>query len=99
VAELTPEVMNALVRLMKDEVVMTDLSEQDILDQMRFGRSGPEILKAAQKLVGEGAAELHRRGWTWPQIAAEFPPINQSSVHRWAKPYLRAGEDDDQAES
>ena len=84
-ADLTPEVTNALVRLMKDEIKMSELDDKTILGNMHIGRAGAE-------LVGEGAAELHRRGWTWPLIAAEFG-VNQSTAHRWAQPYLRAGEE------
>jgi hypothetical protein len=92
VPELTPEVMNALVRAMNNETAMDALTEEAILEQMRFGRSGPEeLLKASQKLVGQGAAELYRRKWTWPRIAAEFG-VNQSTAHRWAQPYLGESE-------
>lgn len=84
-ADLTPEVIDALVRLMNDETDMGGLPDETILGNMKIGRAG-------RKLVGEGAAELHRRGWTWPQIAEHFPPVNQSTVHRWAQPYLREGE-------
>jgi hypothetical protein len=84
VADLNPEVMNALVRLMNDEITMSDQDDPTIVEHMRIGRYG-------RKLVGEGAAELHRRGWTWPRIAAEFG-VDQSTAHRWAQPYLREGE-------
>jgi hypothetical protein len=84
VADLNPEVMNALVRLMNDEIAMSDQDDSTIVEHMRIGRYG-------RKLVGEGAAELHRRGWTWPRIAAEFG-VDQSTAHRWAQPYLREGE-------
>lgn len=83
-ADLNPEVMNALVRLMNDEIAMADQDDATIVKHMRIGRYG-------RKLVGEGAAELHRRGWTWPRIAAEFG-VDQSTAHRWAQPYLREGE-------
>lgn len=83
VADLNPEVMNALVRLMSDE--MSGLDEATIVEGMR-------ALRAGRKLIGEGAAELYRRGWTWPRIAAEFK-VDQSTAHRWAQPYLRDGED------
>lgn len=84
-AELTPEVMNALVRLMNDEIKMSEQDDATIVEHMRIGRHGTT-------LVGEGAAELHRRGWTWPRIAAEFG-VNQSTAHRWAQPFLRDGEE------
>lgn len=83
-ADLTPEVLHALVRLMSDEIKMSDLDDATIVSNMRIGRAG-------RQLVGEGAAELHRRGWTWPRIAAEFG-VDQSTAHRWAQPYLRADE-------
>lgn len=82
VADLNPEVMNALARLMKDDI--SDLDEATIVEGMR-------ALRAGRKLIGEGAAELHRRGWTWPKIAVEFG-VDQSTAHRWAQPYLRDGE-------
>lgn len=51
--------------------------EESIIQTMQVGRFG-------RKLVGEGAAELHRRGWTWPKIAAEFG-VDQSTAHRWLR--------------
>lgn len=84
-ADLNQEVLDALVRLMSDELKMSELKDDVIVQNMRIGRAG-------RKLVGEGAAELHRRGWTWPRIAAEFG-VDQSTAHRWAQPYLREGEE------
>ena len=84
-ADLTQEVLDALVRLMNDEIQMSALDDATIVSNMRIGRGG-------RKLVGEGAAELHRRGWTWPRIAAEFG-VDQSTAHRWAQPYLKDGEE------
>ena len=89
--ELTPEVIDALVRAMNDDIDVSKLSDELLLEQMRLGRSRDELLRAAAKLVGTGAAELYRRKWTWPQIAAEFG-VDQSTAHRWAQPYLREGE-------
>lgn len=83
-ADLTQEVLDALVRLMTGEIKMSELDDATIVSNMQIGRHG-------RKLVGEGAAELHRRGWTWPRIAAEFS-VDQSTAHRWAQPYLREGE-------
>lgn len=83
-ADLTPEVIDALVRLMNDELRMADQDDDTIVEHMRIGRYG-------RRLVGEGAAELHRRGWTWPQIAAKFG-VNQSTVHRWARDYREEGD-------
>ena len=58
--------------------------EAAIIQKMEIGRLGP-------RLVGEGAAELHRRGWTWPKIAHEFG-VDQSTAHRWAQNYLQEGD-------
>lgn len=90
-ADLTPEVIHALVRAMNDDIDVTALTDDAILEQMRLGRSKDELLRAAARLVGTGAAELYRRKWTWPQIAAKFG-VDQSTAHRWAQPYLREGE-------
>jgi hypothetical protein len=84
VADFSQEVLDALVRLMNDEIKMSELKDEVIVKNMRIGRGG-------RKLVGEGAAELHRRGWTWPRIAHEFG-VDQSTAHRWAQPYLREGD-------
>lgn len=91
VTELTSGVINALARLMNDEIDMATLEDAAVLEHMRLGRSEPELLAAARKLVGKGAAELRRRNWTWPRIAAEFD-VDQSTAHRWAQPYLKPNE-------
>lgn len=83
-ADLTPEVIDALVRLMSNDIAMSELPDETIVGNMKIGRAG-------RRLVGEGAAELHRRGWTWPRIAAEFG-VDQSTAHRWAQPYIKDGD-------
>ncbi len=79
-AELNPEVMNALVRVMETD----DLST---LDDATI-KNGMYAIRAQMKKLGQSAAELHRRGWTWPQIA-EGLEVNQSTAHRWAQPYIK----------
>lgn len=45
------------------------------------------------KKTAEGvvAAELRRRGWTWPRIGKAIG-VDQSTAFGWAQPYLKGGE-------
>lgn len=78
------EVTHALVRLMTGEIDVHEMSEQELADSFA-------ALGRRKALEGETVAELYRRGWTWPRIAA-LRGVDQSTVHRWAQPYLKADE-------
>ncbi|WP_130291564.1 terminase gpP N-terminus-related DNA-binding protein [Pseudonocardia sediminis] len=78
------EVTHALVRLMTGEIEVGDMTEAELADSFR-------ALSERKAIEGRTAAELYRRGWTWPRIAA-LRKVDQSTVHRWAQPYLRDGE-------
>lgn len=84
-ADPTPEVTNALVRLMTSGDDLSAMSDDELVNALL-------ALRERKKLEGSAAAELHRRDWTWPRIAGLLG-VDQSTVHRWAQPYLRAGED------
>ncbi|MFC5997093.1 hypothetical protein ACFQE5_23045 [Pseudonocardia hispaniensis] len=84
-ADTNPEVMNALVRL------MANLDEPSALTDDELVRAVIEAREAKKKAEGTAAAELRRRGWTWPQIGKAIG-VDQSTAHGWAQPYLRAGE-------
>ncbi|MDN5918558.1 MAG: hypothetical protein L0I76_26245 [Pseudonocardia sp.] len=84
-ADEHPEVLNALVRLM---ATLDDLSALDDDDLVRAVVEARETKKIAE---GRVAAELRRRGWTWPRIGTAIG-VDQSTAHGWAQPYLRDGE-------
>jgi hypothetical protein len=85
VADEHTEVLNALVRLMAS---LDDLSALDDDDLVRAVVEARETKKIAE---GRVAAELRRRGWTWPRIGTAIG-VDQSTAHGWAQPYLREGE-------
>jgi hypothetical protein len=86
VADRNPEMMSALVRLMENRDNPEVLSEDELVNAAIWGR---EVKKASE---GIAAAELRRRGWTWPQIGKAIG-VDQSTAFVWAQPYLKAGEE------
>lgn len=80
-ADDRPEVTNALVRL------MTNLADPSVLSDEDLVRAVVEARDAKKKAEGVAAAELRRRGWTWPQIGNAIG-VDQSTAHGWAQPYL-----------
>lgn len=66
---------------MTGEIDVKDMSEDQLADSFA-------ALRERKAIEGRTAAELYRRGWTWPRIAA-LRGVDQSTVHRWAQPYLR----------
>lgn len=85
-AERIPGDMNALVRLMENLDHPENLTETQLVAAVVAARQNK---KTAEGVV---AAELRRRGWTWPQIGKAIG-VDQSTAHGWAQPYLRAGEE------
>lgn len=57
------------------------LSDEQLVEAVRQAR---ETKKVAE---GRVAAELRRRGWTWPAIGKAIG-VDQSTAHGWAQPYL-----------
>lgn len=83
-ADLTPEVMNALVRLMSNEIDLDELDADSLSVIGKTAKEGPA-------LAGRIAAKLNQRhGWTFARIG-EVYGVHESTAYRWAQPYLRAG--------
>lgn len=83
-AELTPEVMNALARLMANEIDLDELDDDALAVLGRTAKEGPA-------LAGRVAARLNKRGWTYARIGEAYD-VHESTAFRWAQPYLRDGE-------
>lgn len=87
-AELTPEVMRALARLLKAGEDLSGLTDEEIHRGMVGIRTG-----AAE--LGRYAAELRARGWSWPRIA-EGLDVDQSTAYRWVHPRTRRKPQEDE---
>lgn len=74
--------LTALVRLMNDPDDCRNMTDDDLVSAVVEAR---DAKKRAEGLV---AAELRRRGWTWPAIGKAIG-VDQSTAHGWAQPYLR----------
>lgn len=77
-ADLTPEVMNALVRLMKGETSYETLSDDDLFQLAEASRRG-------QVTLHEVILKLRERGHTLGQIGDRLG-VTESAVSRWTKP-------------
>lgn len=80
-ADLNPEVMHELVRLMNGDVDLDALDDEALLALGAAAHGG-------RKLLGEVVARLNRRGWTFERIG-EHLGVHESTAYRWAQPYLR----------
>jgi DNA-binding MarR family transcriptional regulator len=78
VADLTPEVMNALVRLMKGELDYDDLTDEQLLDLASASRRG-------QLTLHEIVVELRKRGWLFADIGERLG-VTESAASRWVEP-------------
>ncbi|MDN5854369.1 MAG: helix-turn-helix domain-containing protein [Actinomycetia bacterium] len=77
-ADLTPEVINALVRLMNDDTQLDTLDDDALLAVGHMAAEGTE-------LAGRVAALLNARGgWPFAKIAHAWG-VHESTVFRWAK--------------
>lgn len=85
-SEPDPNPLDALVRLMQNLDDPSELSDDELVRAVVRAR---ETKKRAE---GTAAAELRRRGWTWPAIGRAIG-VDQSTAHGWAQPYLRDGDD------
>jgi hypothetical protein len=74
----TPEVMNALVRLMNNETDLESLDNAALYALGSAARGGKTLL---QRVV----AELNRRGELLKDIGAHYG-VSESTASRWAKP-------------
>lgn len=77
-ADLTPEVMNALVRLMKGEV---DLNELDADGLFAIA----EAAKGGRQTLHEVTLVLRAKGYTFAQIGDRLG-VTESAASRWVKP-------------
>lgn len=77
-ADLTPEVMNALVRLMKGETSYDEMSDDGLFTLAQASRRG-------QLTLHEIIVQLRERGHTLQQIGDRLG-VTESAVSRWTKP-------------
>jgi hypothetical protein len=85
VADLTPEVIDALVRLMTNEIDLDSLDDEALSVVGRTAKEGPA-------LAGRVAAKLNRRGWAFARIGEAYG-VHESTAYRWAQPYLKDPDD------
>lgn len=76
-ADLTPEVIDALVRLMKGEVDYDDLDDERLLAIGAAVQDGPDTLARVVR-------SLSARGWTFAAIGERLG-VHEATVSRWAK--------------
>ncbi len=77
-ADLTPEVMNALVRLMNGEVDLDDLSNDELFALAAAAAGGRDLLHRV-------VVKLNDRKITFAQIGERLGVV-ESTASRWAKP-------------
>jgi hypothetical protein len=82
----TPGVLNALVLLMAHLDDPSTLTDDQLVAAVIQAREAKKIAE------GNAAAELRRRGWTWPQIGKAIG-VDPSTAHGWAQPHLKEGEE------
>lgn len=75
-AELTPEVANALVQLMNGEIDYGQVSDADLFSLARASQRGRQTLH-------EVVIQLRERGYTLARIG-EVLGVTESAVSRWA---------------
>lgn len=76
--DVTPEVMNALVRLMNNE---TELDRLDTTALYALGAAA----RGGRQLLARVVTELNRRGETFAEIGEHYGVV-ESTASRWAKP-------------
>ncbi|AEA27900.1 hypothetical protein Psed_5773 [Pseudonocardia dioxanivorans CB1190] len=90
VADLTPEVINAMVRLTSNPDQLDQLDADQLFAVLAIAKSGRETLH-------EVTVRLNARGFTFAQIG-ERVGAHESTVSRWAKPRVaNAVEDAEEA--
>jgi hypothetical protein len=82
VADQNPEVLIALVRLMRN------LENPELLTDQELVAAAVEARGAKKEAEGVAAAELRRRGWTWARIGDAIG-VDQSTAFGWAQPHLK----------
>jgi hypothetical protein len=86
VTDLSPEVMNVLVRLMEGGVDPDDLDKLSTDELFDLGVAGA----AGRELVHLVTLTLRERGLTFAQIGERWN-VDESTAWRWAKPAARPG--------
>jgi hypothetical protein len=94
VADLTPEVMNALVRLMNGDTDYRSMSTDDLFRVATFAKDGRATLH-------EVVLVLREKGFTFAQIGERLG-VTESAASRWVTPPRPPGrrpraEEDDEA--
>lgn len=79
-ADLTPEVMNALVRLMTGEIDVRSLPKEDL-----YALANALVPDKPRSLLYQTLAALNDKGETFAQIADRLG-VHEATAARWAKP-------------
>lgn len=82
-ADLNPEVMHELVRLMNGEVAYTELDDDALYALGAAAQGGRTVLH-------EVTVELRRRGYTFVQMADRWH-VDPATPTRWVNPPNRPG--------
>lgn len=77
-ADLSPEVMNALVRLVRGEIDYDDLSDDELFALAEASRRGRTTLH-------EVTLKLRARNYTFAQIGERLG-VTESAASRWVDP-------------
>jgi hypothetical protein len=77
---LTPEVTNALVRLMTGEIDIQSLPKEDL-----YSLASALVPDRPRSLLHQALAALNDRGETFAQIAERLG-VHEATAARWAKP-------------
>lgn len=79
-ADLNPEVLNALVRVMNGELDIETLTDEELLSLAAATR--PDV---ARSTLHRALVELNNRGKRFAQIADDLG-VHEATAARWAKP-------------
>ena len=89
-ADQTPEVLSALVRLMTNPDDLSGLTDEELVRAMREARESKKVAEVW------GSDELRRRGWTVEQIGKALG-VHRAQPMRWAREHpSRKGSYDDE---
>ena len=86
-ADQTPEVMRALVRLMTNPEDLSDLTDEEVIQAMRQARKSKKFAEV------HGADELRRRGWSDARIAKGLG-VHRAQPKRWAQNHSSCEDDE-----
>lgn len=89
VDESDSEIVSALRALV--DVVASDVSALDAETLIAGAQHAEHVRDGAPNIAGRLLAELHDRGYSWPEIS-RLTGISQSTAFRRADPFLPPGE-------